>query len=154
MGETGLTILVGIVGVAGTVTGAIAGALLPRWVKRVGQIHCKATVADSVAVGVAGTIEDKPALPIDFDTLGAAADITFWIDVEIFNEKETPTGLRDLAVVFRGSGVEIRCPVYEKMGHYSPPKEIRPPQRVQVINLAPGQWKHLEACRASTRTPC
>lgn len=142
------TIVGGVIAIVAAAIGAILGAFLPRWAAKVGRLRCNATVSNSVAMGANGTIEENPSLPVNLEAVGSVADVTFWINVDIFNEKDTPTGLRDLSVVFRGEdGTSIQQPVYKKVVHYSGEEarqHNRPPEQVSVVNLAPGEWMHLE----------
>lgn len=143
-----LTLLTGAMILLSTIAGAILGAFLPKWAARAGRVRCVARVSNSVAVGAIGTITKKPGLPLDLDALGAVMDVTYWMDVDIFNEKDTPTGLRDLSVAFRGKGgALIERPVYKKIVHYSAEElkqNNRPPEKITVVNLPPGEWVNLE----------
>jgi hypothetical protein len=132
-------------GVLGII-GVVIGAFLPRWVARVGAIYCKAAVVDSTAAGIFGTIGEKPSLPVDYEAFSAAAELNYWLDVFLFNERDRPTGLRNLAVLFQEPGGKvIERPVFEKIVDY-PGQESSPnlPEQVHLVNLPSGEWVHLE----------
>lgn len=131
---------------AAFVVGALVGALLPRYLARKGRIRCKSHVLDSVAVGVSGFIEEKPTLPINTDSFDSAADITFFFDADLFNEKEIPTGLRSVAVAFSTrNGREIEQPVYKRKVHSSSDQfRSSPHEELKTIELPPGRFVHLE----------
>lgn len=131
-------IVAGSIGVLGACLGACLGALLPKLVRNYGKVRCEAVIRDSLAVGMVGTIPEKPSLPVDRrGTFLGAATIIFHLHIDLFNEKDTPTGLRSLAVVFqREDGPEIKAPLKES------PTLLGAETR--VVNLASGEWVHME----------
>lgn len=127
------------------IVGVVVGVLLQRWVGRVGRISGDAKVENSVAVASNGHMTERVSLPIDHEVVRTASDITFWIEIDLFNERDAPTGLRELAVVFRGkNNTAHKCPVFKHVVSYSAEDDRRPHERVSVVNLPSGAWVHLE----------
>ncbi len=138
MAELALTGLVGVLGV-------VAGVFVERLAQRVGQLRYEAGPMVLEIFGLRGPDTDARirSLPPDIrrltggkpggGPLEAPPYVTYVASIELFNEKELRTGLRDVAIVFRGrSGTEVE----------TTPKISREP--VEVINLPSREWIRLD----------
>lgn len=140
-----------LIGIFGVVVGAVVGAFLPKILARWGVVTCEAEVVHSVAIGMFGTFEeDKPILPITEDFL-PAADITFEIEVDLFNEKEIPTGLRDVSVYAVSGDESLRLYTRKRIVKASAEEPAPLPEPTRTVNLPPGEIVHLKLTTRFTK---
>lgn len=100
---------------ASVLAGVVLGAFLTKILDSYGKVRCKASVKESVAAGMFGTIEEKPRVPIDYDTFSLAGDITFFVDTVLINEKDKPLTLWDIALhLVAPDGSERRLVTYKR----------------------------------------
>ena len=110
---------------AATISGALIaaaatlfGAWLSRWLRQTGEVRCEAAAVDSLPIGIVGPGEGKPSLPVSEDELDQPIHgISYSLDVELFNEKEVSTGLKNLVVAFldEAGRTLISCPIYDRL---------------------------------------
>jgi hypothetical protein len=143
------TIAVGVFSIAGTLLGVVAGLFGERYVRRIGDLRCKVAGVELVAENGG----DPVSLSLDAivpEIVDAASFITCKFNVKLFNEKDVPTGLRDLMVIFHSKmGPDVEAQPYDRATWRS---EGRVPgfvgiptiDPVQVINLPAGVWVNID----------
>jgi len=134
-----------VVGVFG-VLGVVAGVLVERIARSWGRLRCEASVRSLRLTGV----EDEEGYPRevrleDADETTEANGASYHAALTLFNGKEVPTGLRDLAVVF------VSADGRREPDHPDDPESARRTSagtfifdRLAVLNLQPRQFKRLE----------
>ena len=158
--------ITGLVGVLGVV----AGVFVERLAQRYGKLRFEAEPMRLQFLGDMGGRAAIHSLPVDVDAfepgkkppthhvlgrLEGELWIEYKVSIELFNEKELPTGLRDIAIVFRGRG-EARVetmPCYQGTWQiqggpaigYGMPEDADP---VDIINLPSREWVRFDLAGA------
>ncbi len=143
--ETATLIAAGIGAVA-----ALAGVVVERLLRFWGRLWCEKSewvVRFSPQGSYLEGYEITKRLP-QTDEERDAQHVAYSVRLDLFNGKEIPVGLRDVALVFKCSGGEVRSLPKDKATEYmgqtgaNVPLFLQGPfyDRAHVINLPPRQW--------------
>ncbi len=148
-------ILVGLIGVGGV----LAGVFAERWFQRRGKIRCTFGELFVQAYNNSATIH-KGSLPVDIRAVeGLAYEVSasYEINVKLFNEKDSRTGLRDVALQFVSTDGFVILEDTSQVSEF-PDKRILPtkinasqiryldpvaPKSTEVINFPSREWVNL-----------
>lgn len=156
-----------IIGILGAAVGVVAGVFAERLAQRYGRLRFETEPMRIQLLGDQGGRGPIHSLPVDVEayaanppvlTLGRIQGqrwVEYKVSIELFNEKELPIGLRDIAIVFRGkSGTCVETmPCYQGTWQieggpgigYGMPKDADP---VEVINLPSREWLRFDLAGA------
>jgi hypothetical protein len=131
--------------IAGTF--ALLGVVIERLLRSTGRVRCEASLLFPLRLT---GVEKEPGYPRDVppheaDEAAGATGVSYHCAVDLFNGKEVPTGLRDIAVVFIDSSGK------RFLDHPDNPESARRTSagtfifdRLAILNLQPLQFKRLE----------
>ena len=139
--------------VLAAVLGVLGGVLIERAARSLGRLWCVPSewvVRFSPQGSYLERYEITKRLPQVEER--DAHQVTYSVRLDLYNGKEIPVGLRDVSLVFKCSGGEVRSVPKDKATEYmgqmggDVPLPLQGPfyDRVHVVNLPPRQWVIME----------